>query len=124
MDLLGMAVVDGIVSGVSAIGNAVLSPVTLASRLAKTGLEHYKTKHEQDPNAPVQTPAPPKDASLPDPEAASDPAISLVGHILAMATGIQLLIQGGEEGKPDWTTIRTKDSVNYPSPPYYCKLCY
>ena len=112
-----MAVIDGIVSGVSALGNAVLSPVTLVSRLARTGLEHYKTKHEQDLDAPVQIPAPPEDASLPDPEAASDPAISLIGHTLAMATGIQLLIQGGEGGKPDWATIHAKDSVNYPSPP-------
>lgn len=113
-----MAVVDGIVSGVAAIGNVALSPFTLVSRLAKTGLEHYKTKHAQDPNAPVQIPALPKDASLPDPEAASDPAVSLVGHILALATGLKLLIQGGEGGKPDWTTIRTKDAVRYPEPPH------
>jgi len=120
MELLGMAVVDGIVSGVAAIGNAMLSPVTMASRLARTGLEQYKTQHEQVPDAPVQTPAPSEDVSLPDPEAATDPAVSLVGHTLALATGLQLLIQGGEEEKPDWVAIRTKDSVKYLSPPSDC----
>jgi hypothetical protein len=116
MDLLGMAVVDGIMTGVNAIGNAVISPFTLASRLARTGLEHYKTKHDENPNAPVETPAPPKDSSLPDPETASDPAVALVGQILALATGLQLLIQGGEGGKPDWGTIRTTDAVQSPCP--------
>ena len=113
MGLLGMAVVDGIVSGVTTAGNALLSPFTEASRLARTGLEHFKTKHKQDPNAAVQAPTPPKGASLPDPEVASDPAVPIVKTILGLARGLQELIQGGEGGKPQWATIRTRDAVSY-----------
>jgi hypothetical protein len=113
-----MAILDAIVTGVSTIGNVVLSPFTLVSRVARTGLEHYKTTHKQDPNAPVQTPAPRKGSSLPDAEVASDPAVSLVGQILALAMGLQLLIQGGEGGKPDWDMIRTRDAVRYPFVPH------
>jgi len=106
MGLLGMAIVDGIVSSVTTVGNVFLSPFTMASRLARPGLEHFKTKHEQDPSSPVQIPTPPKGA---DPEAASDPAVLCVEQILGLATGLRLLIEGGEKGKPDWDTIRTKD---------------
>ncbi|KAJ7234063.1 hypothetical protein C8J57DRAFT_1380995 [Mycena rebaudengoi] len=120
-DLMGMQVTESMTSLAVAAGNALISRATMTSQAEEAGINAFSTvvKDETDkdkPEAPAPAPVAPTTSpngvsSQPNAAALSDPAAPLVQVVLTLVNGIEMLLTGGENGKPDWDKIRGKDDA-------------
>jgi hypothetical protein len=112
-------VTESMTSLAVAAGNALISRATMTSQAEEAGINAFSTvvKDETDkdkPEAPAPAPVAPTTSpngvsSQPNAAALSDPAAPLVQVVLTLVNGIEMLLTGGENGKPDWDKIRGKD---------------
>ncbi|KAF7333132.1 hypothetical protein MVEN_02378700 [Mycena venus] len=123
-DLMGMHVVDAATNFLTSAGNALVSSLTMKSQAEEAGLNAFSSvigdkdtpaTSGSGTNAPAEAPVAPTTSpngvqSQPNTESLSDPAVSYVPLVLALANGIKMLLTGGEGGKPDWTNIRAQGS--------------
>lgn len=119
-DLVGMQALESLSALAVAAGNSPLSQVTLSSQLLNAGLGAFKNSSLGSGDkavGSVQLPTPPATtapngiATLGYAAALSDPGLMAARSALDMANNTQHLVEGGPDGKPNWTNIRGRDGV-------------
>jgi hypothetical protein len=114
-DLLGMALVDGITSGLSMASKLASLPSKLMRRARRRVMDAYKSHKadtsEETPKSPSTSTDVP-DGDVIDPEEANDdPAMTALGKILTSALTVEAML-GPANGKPDWVMISGKPPVS------------
>jgi hypothetical protein len=111
-DLVGMQVVESIVAQVASASNAAISTYTLNERVATVGLEAFTAQAEVSPKVqtPPQNTNPQGISTLPDDLSLTDSSLLESPRTLQLVNALNMLIVGGEDGKPDWDKIGTKRS--------------
>ena len=112
-----MGVVDSITQLVVSAGNAAISAFTFKSQVAAAGVGAFRASTSNNTDKRVQIPTAPVNSSpngvstLPNDNSLTDPALLEAPKVLQLANTLQQLISGGQDGKPDWERIRSKDVV-------------